>query len=140
MFTAEPAEAGDELIILTFHQVSHQCKVEVRVEIQPNKMIHLLAVPFQRPSDLHKYLLWTLKRKAKGFNEQHPRSWLFSPQIGGIYCARPSGSINGGLEMTCMASPYSCHFQSNFNTKIKSQRLPYVYTCLLTLQKQFENE
>lgn len=45
--------------------MSHYCKVEVGVEIQPNKMVHLLAVPLEGPPDLHEHLFRALTRKKK---------------------------------------------------------------------------
>lgn len=53
---------------LTFEQVSDQGKVEVGAEVETYKMIHLLAVPLQRASDLHEHLLWTLQKVEDRLN------------------------------------------------------------------------
>ena len=48
----------------------HQGKVEVGAEVETHKVIHLLAVPFQGPPDLHEHLFRTLSRQRKGWMGQ----------------------------------------------------------------------
>lgn len=47
---------------ITFKQMPHKGEVEVGVEVEAYKVVHLLTMPLQRLSDLHKHLLRTLKQ------------------------------------------------------------------------------